>query len=238
MRLSEKSGSLPIGMLMLLCFLTAGTQASAATIEFRILIDGVHGSAHIISPGVHQLTVEGRVTGNEIVPGVWGGFIQTSFSAMDSANAVIWDESPGFVGAPSGKWDSSVNADLTQHFPGSLTNAKSDFLEDTAAMSPADWNEKFGAVGANVFSFISTGKFFWNGTTTTLSTQTSPNINLVATLKGSNIGAINPQVSFGDSTILQTPEPTAALLSIYAVGFQVLLMRQRRATAGVELVSQ
>jgi hypothetical protein len=175
-------------------------RANAADVEYEIYVNGVRSATHVISAGWHTLSVKGRVTNNEIVSGVDGGFIQSAFDCADSADAVVWDEA-----GTSGTWNSTANAAFDSHFPGTLVDSDTEFIDETGFISPGDWNTDYDAVGAATFDFIASGDFYWNGETTTLELSAITEEILVATLNGANIGAKFPDSVSGDSTVLEAP---------------------------------
>lgn len=186
--------------LVLIAIAASSVSSLAADVEYQIYINGVRAATHQLSPGWHTLTVRGKVTDNEIVPGIDGGFLQSAVDCSDSADAVLWEE----LGT-TGTWDSTANAAFDSHFRGTLIDSDTAFIDDTGFINPGDWNTDYAAVGANIFDVIVSGDFYWNGDTTTLTLSVSVNEILVATLNGANIGAKFPDSAIGDSTVLEQP---------------------------------
>jgi len=210
--------------------LVAASANAASIVDYRILIDGaVPASPLTLAAGsTHTLTIEGRVSGNDVVPGAAGGFIQASFNANDSANAVTWTEGVGFLGNPNGNWASSANPAFVNHNSAVLADGKSDAIAETGSIPPSNWDTQFNAVGAGVFNMVAQGGFKFGGATTTLFVTSTNAVNSIATLVGSAIGGRPPDQTNGASVVLQSIVPEPATVALGAFGLVGLATLRRR----------
>jgi hypothetical protein len=205
-----------------------GVTANAASVEYRILINDVVGTSftNLAAGASAKLTVEGRVMANEVVPGSPGGFIQASFNLEDTANALVWEEGTGFLGAGNGLWKATANAAFGNHNAGTLQDNKTNVLQETVSLLPSAWDSQFGAVGAGAWGAIASGNFTWNGTATTLNLTTGNDVNLVSYLNGAAVGGRAPDTSAGASATIGIPEP--ATLAMAGLGMIGMLAIRRR----------
>ncbi|WP_428304006.1 hypothetical protein [Lacipirellula sp.] len=178
----------------------AGGTAIAADVEYQIFINGVRAATHQLSPGWHTITIKGKVSNNVIVTGIDGGFLQSAVNLSDTNDEVLWEEA-----GTSGTWDSTANASFDGHFPGTLVDGDTEFIAETAYVTPGNWNTKYDAIGADVFDIVATGDFYWSGEESTIDLDAYTDEIGVATLKGSNIGFKMPDSVTGDSTSLEQP---------------------------------
>jgi hypothetical protein len=216
--------------LALMVVAALGAVANAATIEYRVLINDVLAPSHVLASGTHNLKVEGRVLDNVVTGANMGGFIQASFDLEDSANLIKWKEGVGFLGAPSGAWDSTANAKFGNHNAGVLQDNGTNVLQETSSILQANWNADFGAVGANEWSTIATGQFdYTQGAPTTLTLASSVAVNSIATLNGAAIGGKAPDGVTGYSTVIGIPEP--ATLAMAGLGLIGMMATGRRRQA-------
>lgn len=202
--------------------------ATAATLNYRLLIDGTEASMHVLGAGTYGLEVQAMVTENDVA-GNPGGLLQSAFNLSDSAGAIVWtDTQGGFLGGPDGLWDSTAPAVFTSHFQGTLVNDGKEIVAETGAIAPGSFTAQFNAVGAGVWSTVAEGTFDYNGSMTTLELSLAPADVLVAGLNtaGTGIAGRNPEVVMGASTVLGIPEPTSLVLSSICLG--ALALRRRR----------
>lgn len=206
---------------------SARASYSDAILEYRILIDDVVvGPTHKLSPGEHKLTIEGRVTNNEIAPGIDGGILQAAFNIYDSGDAIDFAEKSVSYSSGIG-WDSAPNPIFGVHFPGVLYTSWShaDVLAETAAIDVSDFNTLYDAIGVDRFDLILSGNFFYDGSETTLfvdALQPEDGWNLVFEIEDYSGGyqVVNgalPAVIVSDEVQLTVnPEPSTAILALAA----------------------
>lgn len=208
--------------------------AVGAVIEYRMLIDGEHSEKHFLSPGRHTLEVQGRVTENELAPGVPGGFIQASFDLLKSNNSAKFIVNGSCFFCPYPIWDSAAHLAFQNHLAGAIAT-NGDIVQETGSILPIHWNTRFGEVGADEFSFIASGPFDYDGGSTSITLSSIPEVNLVASLSGGNVGPRIPNdpgdAVIGDSVLLGIiPEPNPLILSILGfagLNFHYPRMRSR-----------
>jgi hypothetical protein len=212
--------------------LAFASYASAASVEYRILINGALPSGPIaLAAGTHTLSVEGRVLDNDLAPSTPGGFLVSSFSLSDDKNAVVWEERQGFLGAATGTWNSTTNAAFGTHLFGTLTDNKTNVLEETGSIPSANWDAQFNAVGANQWSPIASGKFTFTppagNQPVVITLASDPTINSVATIGGTGVVGKSPATVVGASVTVGIPEPaTFALAGLGLIG--AFAARRRR----------
>lgn len=163
----------------------------APELAYRMAIDGDYREVQpYLSPGTHTLTVEAIVTGNPVA-GVNGGLIQSSFDlSTNNGGFTFVDNTGGFLGAPNKTWDSSplINP-FDVHFQGSTALGGGPTVEEeTHAINPANFNDRFQDVGANAYSIVAQGDFVYAGGPhpDSLNLTSSININLVSAFNGGN----------------------------------------------------
>jgi hypothetical protein len=200
------------------------SAASAATIEYRLLVNDVLGKP-VVFHGTNTLKVEGRVLDNVVTGSTMGGFIQSSFDLSDTAGAITWKQRVGFLGAPSGTWDSTTNAKFGNHNAGVIVGGK--VIQETGSIPLHKWNADFAAVGANAWSTIATGQFTWSGVPTTLNLTSTVAVNSIATLKEGAIGGKAPDGVTGFA-ILPFPEPATFAMAGMALVCMVAASRRRQ----------
>lgn len=227
-----KTLRLALPILVSLCAVETSSGTRAATVDFRMLVDGipVHFPGYL-QLGTHTLTVEGRVINNDVVPGTPGGFIQASFDLKSSSSAITWAEGTGFLGNPNGNWASTANPAFVYHNSGVLFNSKTWVIAETSGMPPANWDTQFNAVGAGVFSLLASGIFTYHGggSANVLTLTAFPQTQSVATLNGSAIGGKTPDLVNGESVrFLLDPEP--ASMTLAGLGTISMLVSRRRTT--------
>jgi hypothetical protein len=198
---------------------------SAATLEYRLLVNGVEAPVHNVTPGTyHTLTVEARVTDNPIVPGTPGGLLASDFDLVvaDTQGAIIWEEG-GFLGGLNGSWKALTNVyfgDGRAEFTPSKINVRFQ-----TSIPEEDWNVDHGAIAANKFAFIVSGKFKWNARPTSLTLVPRSEGNLVAILSGINVGGKTPEILLGASTIIGAPEPGGIVMAAIS-GLSLVVVRR------------
>jgi hypothetical protein len=214
--------------------LLAAQAAQASIVDYRILINGTEGTTFDLAAGTHTLTVQARVTENEIAPGQPGGILQSAFNLSDTAGSLSWkDTEGGFLGAPDGLWDSTAPAAFDSHFRGTLTDAGRNIVAETGAVAPGNFTAKFNLLGAGVFSEVSTGSFTFNGTATTLNLVVANPAGgdiLVAGLNGSTVAGVFPTTVNNVSVTIGgggpvIPEP--GTLAMAGMGLVGLVLRRR-----------
>lgn len=199
-----------VATLSVFAFLNSALFAQTApVVDYKILINGVESPTHSLAAGTHSIEIQARVTNNDLTGGgVFGGLLQSAFNLDDSADAITWDDTEGgFLGGPDGLWDSTANGAFDSHFQGTLQETDTFVLAETGAIAPGDFTSQFGDIGANVFSFIASGDFDWDGTNTTLDLSIADPFGgdiLVAQVNGSAIGGGTPDEVNGASTMLMT----------------------------------
>lgn len=226
--------------------------SGAGILEYRMLVDGSDAPLQYLSPGTHTLTVEGRVTDNELAPGIHGGIFQYSFSLDDATRSLSFAESTKvYGGITTSTWDSTANSNFNTHFQGIQHIHDDDpdhgnhnyqgfeVIAETGAFSHGRFNTAHSEVGANVFSFLTSGEFEFDGSSTILTLGSPIEDNVVFGWKtNGSLGLVYPFGVIGDSVSLHnyddlfasatenSPEPCTALLGALAsVG--VLMLRSR-----------
>jgi hypothetical protein len=171
-------------------------------------IDGAYAAAHALSPGVHTLSVEGRVCGAELTPGFAAGFLLSSFGLDDLGGGVEWSAR----GTENlGVWNSTANPAFSSQFAGVRSNDHRSIIDDTLFHLPGDWDAKFAAVGAGEFSFLASGQFTWDGTATTLRLTARRDSQSIAALADGLLRGRLPDSAVGDATHLFLPGQTRFL---------------------------
>jgi hypothetical protein len=218
---------------------THASAAPGAVVEYRMLIDGVQAASHILTPGTHQLTVEGRVTDNVIAPGVHGGFLLYSFhlDELGPGTSLTFAQTTFTTGGglSYAAWNSTAHPAF-QHFNGILGDlarpGTSEFgievFEETGALPPQAWDTNF-AIGAESFTALVTGAFDFNGTATVLELRSFVNVNSVVTLQQGILRGAYPASVVGDlAQIVPVPEPTGGMAALVACLAGVSHIRRRR----------
>ena len=176
-------------------------------LDYKILINGTEAASHSLAAGTHAIEIQAQVSNNDLTGGgVHGGLLQSAFDLTDTAGAIQWEDiAGGFIGGSNGLWDSTANAAFDSHFQGTLADGGTDVIAETGAIAPGDFTTQFGDIGANVFSFIASGNFTWDGNDTTIDLTIDNPFGgdiIVAALNGSAIVGGVPTTVNGASTML------------------------------------
>jgi len=201
--------------------------------------DPVFGNFHVL--GVYNLEVWVKVTDNELVPDsdLYGGLLQSAFDLSDTTNAIHWEDycSTGvacYLPMPPGVWGSEAHPDFDIHFKGTRADQATDVIAETGAIAPGDYTAQFGDIGANEWTLVSSGRFAYDGTPTTLQLKVANPYGgdiVVAHLEGASIVGGIPDLVIVDSLRINIPEPSSMLQAIL-VGI-VMLQRRRRCSPAV-----
>lgn len=209
----------------------ASSSSFASVLTYRISIDGNSATMQpALSVGTHTLLVEAMVTENQIA-GNNAGLFQSSFNLGTNNNGFTFtDVTGGFLNTPNATWDSAqFIPPFDGRFQGGTTNGGGPTVsEETHFINPSNYNDKFAAVGANVFSTVAQGTFTYSGGAhpMTLSLTSSPAITLVAGFDGVSQVISQQPTTVVNSTITfttgdpNTPTNTAPSITNEPVGEQ------------------
>ncbi|MCH7753254.1 MAG: PEP-CTERM sorting domain-containing protein [Planctomycetes bacterium] len=184
---------------------TAATSAALASeVTFKLSIDGNDATNQPeLTPGMHTLVVEAIVTDNDILPNTPGGLLLFAIDlSTDNDGFTFEDVIGGFPSGPDGTWDSTdLIPPFDNHLRGQTVNGGGPTVADeTHFFSPGNFNDKFNFVGADMFSVVAEGDFFYDAS------DTHPlQLNLfavgpltggikVADLMGAQVIAVNPDI--------------------------------------------
>ena len=199
--------------------LAMGT-VNAATMEYRILVNGAVAAKHDLAPGsTNTLAVEGRVLDNILTGTTNGGIFQAAVNIDAATDGVVtFAEEQGFLGG-TGNWESTFNADLTTALKGVLGGNGYSVFAQTGAVNPGSYAQKATAIGATDWANLFSGQFTIAGGETVLDLTAIASENLIANFSGS-LGARNPETVVGTSTVVSAvPEPaTLAMAGLGAIG--------------------
>jgi len=220
----------------LLCGAFLAGAAPAATVNFKMFVDGDDSTFNVIAPGRHTLRVDVLVTDNDLSPGVPGGLLQYAFDLSDMFDSVTWEDvCCSFIGGPDGLWDSTANAAFDSHFQGTVHDGGTDVLAETGSIAPGDYTAQFGDIGAGVWSTIATGAFTYNGVFSHLNLDVANTFGVdivVAGLEGNSVVGRIPDRVHGDVIYFGIcPEPGSLLLA--AIGIAFVLGSRGRLAADV-----
>lgn len=195
--------------------------ANAATMEYRMLINGTQADSHVLVAGsTNTLAIEGRVLDNILTGTTNGGIFQAAVNIDAATDGVLeFVQEEGFLGG-TGNWESTFNPDLTTALKGVLNGNGYSVFAQTGAVNPGSYAQKATAVGATDWSSLFSGQFKYLGGLTVLNLTAIPSENLVASFSGS-LGARNPEAVnvVGNGTVIGVPEPaTFAMAGLGAIG--------------------
>jgi hypothetical protein len=201
--------------------------AGAATINYRILIDGK--DVDVVNPGDIDIgvpfvvTVEANVPDSEPWPGIDTGLLQYSVNIADTGDALAatrnWIPFPP-PGAFGTSWDSSSVLPLT-NYAGAADADGYDVLGQTGAIAPGDFDANAQTFGAATWSEVGSGEFSWTGGLTDM--VLTPG-DFSSMLIYGVAGAEPPTASNGD-TVQFIPEP--ATMSLLGLGAVALIRRKK-----------
>lgn len=186
----------------------AASPAFCSTVTYNLFVDGEDEPTSPLSVGTHTLSVEAIVTDNDLTgDGLYGGLLQSLFDLRASSSIQFQDLEGGLFGGSDGNWDSTGNVAFPTYLPGELENGGSDATGVVGLFTSSQWGTHFADVGANVFSTIARGDFFYDG-------NSAPTISLdglkyrqsirVASLESSHRYGAQPDVVV-DDCIYQCP---------------------------------
>jgi len=214
---------------ILLCVLGVAAFANAATIRYKILINGVDletvDTTNVAVGTEFTVGVQVNVPDVDFGSDMYGGALQVSFNLGDSANGLTPKQ--GVLGpptfAPDGFWVSEAVVPMT-NYNGAVDSNGYDVFGATATVPSSTYNANYATFGAGpgVWSTVVTGTFTWDGTATTLNLVPS---DLTYQLLYGMTGAAYPTAAIGDSVAF-VPEP--ATMGLLLVGGVAALIRRRK----------
>lgn len=209
-------------------------MAYGATINYRLVIDGLDHTTEVVNPGDVPIDVFFDVFIEVNVPdanvsGYYCGVLQYSVNLGDSGDALTPEEYPNPTYPEKGFWSSSSTSPMA-NFPGMTDVNGYDVYGQTGAVYAGDFAANFNTFGAgpDVWSRVGTGWFKWNGKATLL-TLVPYELSAMLVYNGdpdtNYVG--NPTAANGDSVTF-VPEPaTLSLLSLLAIGGLAMLKRKK-----------
>jgi hypothetical protein len=175
----------------------AALAAPAATVEYKLLINGVDAPDHVLVPGAsYSLSVQARVTDNLLTQNIDGGLFQSAFHLGALPDVLNFTKTTAYSYAPLGAWAGQFNADFNMAMPGMLDGKGYSVFEHTAAVTPDRYVEKV-SMGANIFTTVFEGSFQYNGGATDLALRGSIDSHAVAGLRNNELRSVFPDAVLG-----------------------------------------
>jgi len=213
--------------------LALGSGAQAATLNYKIMINGNDittvpaggGGGSGVTIGVKfAVDIYVNVPDSDLGYGYYGGCLQYACNFTESDDALVAEEAlgppPGFL--PTGDWKSTSVVPMA-NYKGEVDNSGYLVYGQAGAIPPGDFGDNyatFGA-GAGVWSKVGSGNMTWDGDATVLTlTPGDLDAQLVYGLEGGEY----PTAVSGD-TVTFLPEP--ATMTLLALGGLALIRRRR-----------
>jgi len=201
----------------------AGMAQAGGTIDYRLAIDDVIASNHVVTPGsTIKVTIEANVPDMPLTGGGYGGLIQYAFNLLDSTGTGGGSSLlPQVFGS---YWDFTAQAPLTIVFGGDADLVGYDVYDLNGGVPFGKESLYKSSVGAGpgVWTSVGYGYFTYSGGTVDLTLEPGA---LAAQFVWGDLGIEYPTLANGDSTTI-TPEP--ATLSLLALGLGAVALRKRR----------
>lgn len=223
--MTRKYGKLLVA-LAAVCLVTA-TAANAATVEFRILINGDDLTNYSGAAGTVDVTIQGRTIdsifatagGNDYLGSIAVYSINLQDSTGNGLTSVLAPvQGEDFLGDPDGFWASTANASYVTHNVGIANGGPTyDVVQDLGGMSTPPSGANAYQVGGGIFptgtstvgnwATLVTGQFTYAGGDATLSIVAVPSGQAVYNNVGSSKTAASTAV-ITDSVIFGATGPT------------------------------
>ncbi|MCD6364333.1 MAG: PEP-CTERM sorting domain-containing protein [Planctomycetes bacterium] len=211
---------------------TLGSAAQAATLNYKILLDGqdveevpADGGGIVTIGTMFDVDIYVNVPDVDFGGGYYGGCLQYACHFTESDDGLVADEAlggPPFF-PPTGDWNSSSVSPMS-NYKGEVDNPGYLVFGQTGAIPPGDWAANFNTFGAGpgVWSKVGSGGMTWDGKATVLTlTPDALDAQVVYGLCGSGEA---PTAAGGD-TVTFLPEP--ATMTLLALGGLALIRRRR-----------
>ena len=212
--------------------LALGSAAQAATLNYKILING-NDVSEIAADGGGIVTIGAQfsveiyvnVPDVDFGGGYYGGCLQYACHFTESDDGLVTDEALGGppLFLPTGDWDSTSVPPMA-NYKGEVDNAGYLVFGQAGAIPPGDWATNYNTFGAGpgVWSEVGSGGMTWDGDATVLTlTPDDLDAQVVYGLSGDGEA---PTASCGD-TVTFLPEP--ATMTLLALGGLALIRRRR-----------
>lgn len=202
----------------------AAQSVQAATVEYRVLVNNVEGSSHLLQPNsTNTLTIQARVTNNTVADlGATGGLKSFGIN-LDQPGTVL-----GFTPRPASpsNWNSTINASYATRFRGTLgTNgAQIGDVLSIAGANAGEVDEITGTIAADTFETLASGPFTIGASGSTTLTIDTQDVAFVTGFETSVVqtAANIPNIALSIGVV---PEPTS--LALVALGGLAMLRRKK-----------